>query len=287
MAQIDYSNFLVIDDTNYQKFIGKKAIVNGVVKAKGLIPRDYTEHPQGSYKSTIPYDPDTMPLIPREEWSERIADMVAAKSRTNDIREANNIEVLDQNGQGYCWAYSSTMCVMMSRMLANQPYVRLSAHSVAWTIKGGRDQGGWGCQSLDFIQEKGVMPVSVWPEKSMNGGTYNKPENWAKALDYRVTESWMDLTPRQYDRDMTFDQVMTCLLSNICVIGDFNWWGHSVCLADPHELDKRLSLSDPNRWGTGTANSWGPDWGTNGYGILRGTKGIPDGGAAVRVATAA
>ena len=284
---IDYQNMLVIDDDNYMDYVGKKTIVDGAIKAKGLIPRDYTEHPQGSYKSTIPYDPDTMPLIPREEWSERIADMVAAKSRTGDIRNTflngSHIPALDQNGQGYCWAYSTTMCVMMSRMLSNMPYVRLSAHSVAWTIKNGRDQGGWGAQSADFIQERGVMPTNVWPEKSMSGGTLNTAENWAKAEPFRIYEAWMDLTPRQYDRDMTFDQVMTCLLNNIPVVGDHNWWGHSVCLVDAHELDSRKSLTDPDRWGTATINSWSDNWGTNGYGIIRGRKGIPDGGLAVRV----
>ena len=279
----DYSKFLIIDDNNFRDFIGPTTVVLNEIKHKGLIPRDYSANPIGSYKSTKPYDPDEMPLIPREEWSERIADMVAKKSRINDIREINNIEVLDQNGQGYCWAYSTTMCVMMSRMMANMPYVRLSAHSVAWTIKNGRDQGGWGAQSADFIQERGVMPVSVWPEKSMNGRDFNTPENWEKAKEFKVLESWMDLEPRQYDRNMTFDQVMTCLLNRISVVGDYNWWGHSVAVTCPHELDKRLRLDDPNRWGVGTPNSWGKGWGTNGYGILKGSKAIPDGGLAVRL----
>ena len=127
------------------------------------------------------------------------------------------------------------------------------------------------------------MPTNVWPEKSMSGGTLNTAENWAKAEPFRIYEAWMDLTPRQYDRDMTFDQVMTCLLNNIPVVGDHNWWGHSVCLVDAHELDSRKSLTDPDRWGTATINSWSDNWGTNGYGILRGRKGIPDGGLGVRV----
>ena len=272
----------IIGDHNYMDFIGKDTIVDGERKGKGLIPRDYQENPVGSYKATKPFDPSEIALIPREQWSERIADMVAKKSRTNDIREAANIEVLDQNGQGYCWAYSTTMAVMMARMLANQPYVRLSAHSVAWTIKNGRDQGGWGCESADFIQERGIMPVSIWPEKSMNGRTYNTPENWKAAEPFKIAEAWMDLTPRQYDRNLTFDEFMTLLLSNIPCVGDYNWWGHSVCVLDPHEIDKSKSLSDPNRWGVGLPNSWGTGWATNGYGIIKGNKAIPDGGLAVR-----
>ncbi len=284
MSQVDYGDYLVIDDDNFMDFVGPEGYDG---RAKGLIPRDYTANPVGYYKSTKPYDPTDLPLLPREEWSERIKEGEAKKSTIEHMRLASGIKGLDQNGQGYCWAYSGTMCVMMSRMVANMPAVRLSAHSVAWTIKNGRDQGGWGCQGLDFIQERGVMPVDVWPEKSMNGRTYNTAENWKQALPYRVTESWMDLIPRQYDRDLSFDQVMTCLLSNIPVIGDFNWWGHSVCLNKALEFDSSLSLDDPNRWGTGTINSWGPNWGTNGWGALRGRKGIPDGGAAIRVATAA
>ena len=290
VGKVDYSNYLVIDDSNYVDHIGPVEVVDGVERAKGLIPRDYIARPQGYYKSAPPFDPKELPIIPRENWSELIKEKVAKKTRLSDLRNVsgpngNRIPALDQNGQGYCWFYSGTMCVMMLRMVANMPYVRLSAHSGAWVIKKGKDQGGWGCQGLDYIQDKGICTVDDWPEKSMDGRQYNTAENWEKAKQYRVTESWMDLEPRQYDRDMTFDQVMTCLLSNIPVIGDFNWWGHSVCLVDAHELDSSKSLSDPNRWGTATINSWSDNWGTNGYGILKGRKGIPDGGAAPRVPT--
>ena len=280
---IDYQNMLVIGDDNYMDYVGKKTIVDGERKGKGLIPRDYTLNPVGSYKSTKPFDPMEIPLIPREEWSERIEEMTAKKMRINDIREAAGIEVLDQNGQGYCWAYSTAMCVMMARMMSNQPYVRLSAHSVAWTIKNGRDQGGWGCQSADFIQDRGIMPTSLWPEKSMEGRTWGTERNWEDAAKFKITEAWMELSPRQYDRNLTFDQLFSLLLSGIPCVCDYNWWGYSVAVTCPYEIDKRMGLDNPNRWAVGTPNSWGTGWGTRGYGIIKGSKAIPDGGLAVRL----
>jgi len=282
-------NHLVIDDSNYERFLGPTTIVGDRKFKKGLIPRDFTAAPQGYYKSAPPYDPKVMPLIPRDEWPERIAEKEATKSRISDIRlkagpNGGHIPSLDQDGQGYCWFYSGTGVVTALRFLANMPYVRLSAHSGAWVIKNGRDQGGWGCQGLDFIQERGVMPTSLWPEKYM-GSQYNTPENWEIAKQFRVTESWMDLNPRQYDRNLSLDQSMSCLLRNIPCILDYNWWGHSVHGYDAIDLDKRMSLENNNRWGIGILNSWTDSWGTLGYGILRGNKCIPDGGAAPRVAS--
>ena len=37
---IDYQNMLVIGDENFMDYVGKKTIVDGERKGKGLIPRD-------------------------------------------------------------------------------------------------------------------------------------------------------------------------------------------------------------------------------------------------------
>jgi hypothetical protein len=239
----------------------------------------------GSYKSAPPYNPADMPLIPWEEMPERIRDMEATNSRLSDMRMVGNsgqpIESLDQNGQGYCWAYSTTSCVQMLRCKANKPYVPLSAHSVACVIKNFRDQGGWGAASLEFVTERGVMPQSIWPAKSMSR-QYDTPSNWEKAKHYRVAEAWVDLMPALYDRDMTAQQQLTCLLNRIPVIGDFNWWGHSVCVLDAVDVYPERSARDPRRYGQRILNSWSDNWGDLGMGVLKDSKAIADGGAAPR-----
>lgn len=254
-------------------------------QSHGLIPRDYTAFPQGCYGSAPSFD---LPLIPRSEWSDRIKDMETNQSRLSDIRLAGNngqmIPALDQNGKGYCWAHSTTGGEIIMRAVQNQPYVPLSAYAVACVIKNFRDEGGWGALSLDFITTRGVPSSQFWPMQSMDRKNDN-PQTWADAAKHKIIEGWVDLNAAVYDRDLTFDQVMTLLLSRTPVVVDYNWWSHSILALDPVELKPNLSLTDPNRWGVRILNSWGDSWSDRGMGVLAGTKAVPDGAVAPRVVT--
>lgn len=268
--------FVIGDDTPTSAF---EAVVVGHKMGRGLVERNYNEFPKGSYASAPPFDDKVMPLVPWDEVPDRIAELERTKSRLSDIYQHPS---LDQNGQGYCWAYSGTGCVQVLREKNNQPYQRLSAHSVAWVIKNGRDQGGWGAAGLDFLRERGVQPITTWPEKSMNGREYNTSANWEVAKEYRVTEGFVDLEPAAYDRELSVHQVISCLLNYIPVIGDFNWWGHSVAMLDVLDLYPTKSKNDPRRYGTNILNSWTDRWGNKGRGILKDSKAFPNGASAPR-----
>jgi hypothetical protein len=253
---------------------------------RGLVPRNYSANPVGSYEGSVTFDAlnDELPLVPWEDMPEMIADKVANKSQLGDIRNTaygSPYPSLDQNGQGYCWMYSGTAAVMLLRAKANMPYVRLSAHAGACIIKNFRDQGGWGAQGLDRLRSHGQPSVEFWPEKSMNRNN-NRPEVWENALLHRVTEGFIDLDAAQYDRKLSFQQVLTCLLRNIPVIADFNHWGHSVCLMDAVDVAPNKSNRDESRYGVRLINSWTDNWGTRGTGVLTGRKAIPDGATAPR-----
>jgi hypothetical protein len=264
--------FVIGDDTPSVAF-------EAMEMGKGLEERDYSEFPVGCYGSAPPWSLDEMPLIPWEEIPDRIAHLEETKSRLSDIYQHPS---LDQNGQSYCWFYSGTSCIQVLRERNNQPYQRLSAHSGAWVIKGGRDQGGWGAQGLDFQKERGVMPITIWPEKSMDGRRYNTPENWEKAKEYRVTEGFVDLDPPQYDRELSVHQVISCLLNRVPVIGDFMWWRHSVAMLDVLDANPSRSKNDPRRYATNILNSWTDRWGNKGRGVLKDSKAFPDGASAPR-----
>lgn len=274
---------------------------------KGLIPRDYSKYPVGFYKSA---PPASMPLIPRSEWLDRIKGMAADKSRLSDIRRRNKIASLDQNGQGFCWAYSCTMAIMLARAIMNQPFVRLSGHMIGCLVKNYQDEGGWCGLSLDFVQEHGVPSVEFWKEKSMSRSN-DTPEMRANAKKHIVTDVWADLQTPVYDRNMTEDQSMTLLMTRTPIQGDFNWWGHSVCLMDAvltsevmpgifqgvqeyadinpdnlYETDfGSLDLKNPKdlriyeaAFGKKGINSWTDDWGDLGEFTLVGSKALLDGG---------
>lgn len=249
----------------------------------GLIPRDFSVPLRGGVSS------ETMPTIPRSEWRDRIKDKIGNKSRLTDIRNiANNgkpIPSLDQGQKGYCWAHSSTMSLMMLRAVLNLPYIPLSAYAVACTIKNYRDEGGWAALSLEFLMDKGAPDQKYWPQGSMSS-SHDNATTWANAAYHTVVNSWLDMNVQAYDQKLSFDQVATLLLNNEPTAGDFNWWGHSVCILDLLDLGVTSDLTDVNAWGVDIINSWGDSQGNNGIFTLKGQKAIPDGAVAPRTTKA-
>lgn len=253
---------IIIHDGNWQEHLtppeGRKM---------GLVPRNYATHPVGYLACAKPFD---LPLIPESEWQSRLDAQIAAKAQLSDVRNrgmnGQPIPSRDQNGKGYCWAHSSTSASLILRALMGLPYADLSAFMVACIIKGYQDEGGWGSESLEFIAANGIPTAEFWPQQSMSRSNDTLAMR-ANAGTNKVTE-WMDLDPNNKA------QLVTCLLSGIPVVSDFNWWSHSVCSID---------LVSLNPFRTRIWNSWGDSWSENGTGILEGSKAIPDGMIAPRV----
>ena len=254
---------LVIDHNNYHTFLAP--VVHGERKAHGLVPRDFRTHPVGCYAHAKPFD---LPLIPESEWQARLDAQIAAKAQLPNVRDrgmnGQPIPSRDQDGKGYCWAHSSTSAAMISRAKAGEPYADLSAFMVACIIKGYRDEGGWGAESLEFIAQNGIPTSQFWPQQSMSRSNDN-PAMRANAALHKFT-NWRDLDPNNMKA-----QLVTCLLLGFPVVSDFNWWSHSVCTLD------LVSIS-PFR--TRILNSWGDSWSSNGTGVLEGSKAVPDAGLA-------
>lgn len=262
---LEPTDFLIDDDTPDDGLLNP--VVDGEPKGRGYVERDYALYPAEMFDP-----PSGMSLIPRSEWPARIKEKAETKSRLSDLRWW---PALDQDGQGYCWYYSTSGVVMLLRSVMNQPYVRLSAHAGACKVKNFRDEGGWCGLSAKHHREVGCPSVDFWPEKSMSR-QHDKPETWANAALHKVSEEWVDLSRSVYDQNLTFDQVASCLLCNIPCAVDFNWWGHSVCAMDLVEVE-------PGSFGLLILNSWTDGWGDRGAGVLRGSKAIPDGAVALRV----
>lgn len=195
---------------------------------------------------------------------------------------------------GNCWGHSGVSACTLIRCRDNQPYVGLSAYAICCIIKNYRDEGGWGAAGLEFLTNRGVPSEKYWPMQSTSKAN-DKPETWANAALHKVSEGWVDLTPPVYSRNMTWDQTITCLLCRIPVILDYNWWGHSVCGADPvngtsliprNAAGKRITYGEDWDITGGICvriwNSWGDSWSDKGMGLLSPTKSIPDGASAPR-----
>jgi hypothetical protein len=259
----------IIDDSTWREHI--TPIIDGEIKGHGLVPRDYSVYPAEMFDP-----PANLSLIPRSEWSARIKEQEREKSRISDVLLDAGVPSLDQGPNGYCWGHSTVGCVQALRALQHEPYVPLSAYAVCATIKRGANEGGWAGLSAKFVREKGVPSQALWPQGDRNYRKYDRPEVWSSAALHKITEEWTDLTRDVYDQNLTFDQLATCLLSGIPCAIDLNWWSHSVMACDLVEVES-------GSFGVRIRNSWGDGWGETGFGILQGSKAIPDGALALRV----
>lgn len=269
----------------------------------GLVPRDYSTHPLCYSKRAVTLD---MPLIPRDQIVERIKEGHAKKQFLSYYRRTGGpnggmIKSLDQNGQGFCWMYDPVIALMLLRAAQNLPYVRLSAHGPACLVKNFRNEGGWAALALEHLTQFGVPSVQFWPEKSMSRANVTE-EMKANALLHRPAETFIDLVPSVYNRNLTEDQRLTCLVTNTPVCADRNRWSHSTvdmelvlsqeAQQNPSMLATRLQDLDLDDERDAAAfyavistkgwNSWTDNWGDQGEFVMEGGLQRMDGGGAIR-----
>ena len=261
------------------------------VRSFGAIPRPWGTYPQGCYAGEVGVHAiNDLPEINPADFPGMIAELEQSKSRLSDFRmRGNNGQMIpsrDQNGRGYCWRHSGTSAHLAIRARDEQPYLDLSAYAGACRIKQYRDEGGWGAQGVDDIFTFGDPTSDFWPQRAVSR-QYDTPATWENAKKQRFTEGFIDLGSPQYDRSMTFNQMITCLLCRIPVVVDFNWWSHSVCAIDAvngtslygklrdarsgklvtlTELEIMFAINDPVLAGIAIRiwNSWSDTWSENG-----------------------
>ena len=149
--------------------------------------------------------------------------------------------------------------MLADRAIEGLPYVGLSPYAACCIIKNYRDEGGNGIDSLEFAASRGYPSDQYWPMQSMSRANDN-PATWANAAQHKALV-WRECSDNAAQRRL---EVGSALLMNRPVIGDFDWWGHSVMVGVLLSPDSTLIL-----------NSWG-DWSDHGWGILQGRKAWPD-----------
>ena len=239
----------------------------------GYEARDYSAYPGGYYAPM--YEADN--LVPRDEWYERAMSLEREEYRLSDFAKRRSLEVKNQNGTNYCWINGVTFACELQRMLQGQEHKELSPASGGSIIKKFKNNGGWGDQAAEFIQQHGLVPESLWPPNAIDR-KYDTDQAWAAADRYTI-DQWNELRPR------SMDDLYSCLLRGMPVPVGYNWWRHLVCAVDVVVFRKPNGTSDREMlrcFGIRIANSWGTSWGDRGYGILKGSKQLADGQLVIR-----
>jgi len=229
-----------------------RAIIAGKERVLGCLPRTAEA---GSIFPVFGSD-GRIPVIPRSEWKACRWDHFI-------------LNVYDQKNTGMCNAFASIQAMHMLRQAAGYAHVELSAGNLYGRINGGRDAGSTLVDAIRELQTRGVCRAALVPH--FDWQPYKWPPNWEDdARRYRVLEAW-DCP--------TFEHIASAIQLGFGVnvgilIGpnfepDRTGWvpdrigaagGHAMCAVG---LDRR-----GDTWGVMVVNSWGVDWGDEGFAIV-------------------
>ena len=202
---------------------------------------------------------DLIPISPRPRWHELI---IAGEGTFLHDATKNVLPPHDQGGTNYCWAHGSVRAVEALRIYEGQTPIILSAESVAVPLTGGRNRGGSPDEAVQQLQDYGCCDQIYWPKNQRN--QHAAADGWEKERENHCILDWIDV--------LGWDAQITLALHRIPVAIGLAWWGHLVCQLDPVIL--------PNgEVGIGFDNSWGADYGENGYAYLDEQQGTADLGA--------
>lgn len=256
------------------KYQGMPIIDDSTTDSSLLMPPEFgrgldlTTRPIGyAYGGTADPFPDTL-LIPKSEVQARVQERKDTKRTLRDLCDRVNLPPKNQEQTNYCWVNAPTYCMEVTRVIMNQPIVTLSPASAGAQITNYQNVGGWGKTALQWISDHGLVPVDKWPANAISQ-QYATPDNKTLAMNYRCTE-WWELQPQN------MDQLWSCLLRDMPVAVGLSWWSHEVSYIDVDWVDGDVAII--------FRNSWGANWGDNGYSVLQGQKRIPDDAVAPRQA---
>ncbi len=198
-------------------------------------------------------------LIPQSEWQARIQEQQETQSRISDLVAHYKIPPKNQGSLNYCWIYAPVHAMELNRVRSGYPYQPLAAAQVGACIKRGRNSGGWGMEGVRWIGQHGIATEGDYGSSPAIQPSYASPAMMRAAARNKCTE-WVECRPK------VVPQLVSMLLRGYAVAIGLDWWRHEVTACEAIWLDGAIAIRIRNQW---------QGWGSNGFGILRGSKMIP------------
>lgn len=253
--------YLITDKTSDWK----KANPEQFNRVSGLYSRDWNKVIYGAPAFSRKWE---APVIPMERWPEIIKALDDAEASLYHVWKRSKIGILDQDGLSYCHGFACAGAIMLQREVQGLPYRELSASCNAARVTGYRNQGAYIYDNLADAVKTGLCTTKYCPMLTTKRNDF-KPGWDTDAAKNRISH-WWELSPR------AFSQQGSALLSLIPVVYGFNWWGHAVYGLRVRDLYPSKRATDYRRYGIEIANSWSPDWGEEGLGVLTGDRMVGD-----------
>lgn len=237
---------------------------------RGWRPRGFRRPPRGP----LPIGN----VVPRDQWLARIREI-----GEDHLGNTINLPAKDQNGLGYCWVYGSTRAAEIQRVRIGLPALDLCPESVAGPCTGWRNEGGYAVEAFGQMENSGIAEQCLCPRAhNLDPRLWDK--RWQQNALEHHTPRWFDI--EQSDRQPTYDELVSVLLTPQPVATGLPWWNHLVCavaaLELPPETDCPANVPTGEKIGILIQNSWGQDWPSlraNGYAVLVEQLATPDGAA--------
>jgi len=242
----------------WKKYIGQNGVatVNGKQRFLASKSRDLKKHPYGAAPGTVPLADAGVRVIPRTEWKPRLDALKRANAGIRallwDVHPCH-----DQASTNYCWANGPTTCGDSIIYLTGRGNYLLSAASVGCPVTGFSNEGGWPADAVAYMAKKGAVRDSLWPNATISRSYWNRADVQADYQNHLVTQTIADLGAS----GSIFEETVTCVLLGCPVATSHNWWSHAVTATG-------LDYSD-GVWYLEERNSWGMDYGQQGFFKLR------------------
>lgn len=129
----------------------------------------------------------------------------------------------NQDGLGYCWAWSGTGCLMDTRATERKETVLLAPVSMGWLVNW-QDRGNYLEDFIRGAREKGIAPGSCVPDSAWHTPDPNAFDPcWeTERANYRLGQVW-DCDPRRM-----MQHCLSILTYSRPLYIAYNWWGHAL-----------------------------------------------------------